>query len=213
MTVLVTGFEPFGGEAINPAWEAVKALPEQIAGEQIIAALIPTVFGQSRQVLVELIEQHQPALVLCVGQAGGRSAITLERVAINIDDAAIADNAGQMPIDEPVVAGAPSAYFSTLPIKAMVRAIRQAGIPAAVSNTAGTFVCNHLMYGMLHQAANTQGFRAGFMHVPYIPQQLSGKSAGTPSLELAEIARALEIALAAAVTTEQDIASIEGATH
>ncbi|MEL4358906.1 MULTISPECIES: pyroglutamyl-peptidase I [unclassified Luteococcus] len=213
MRILVTGFDPFGGENINPAWEAVRALPDQIARAQIRTLQVPTVFGDAVRVVGEAIDQHQPDAVLCVGQAGGRSAITVERVAINVDDASIADNAGNRPIDEPVVPDGPDAYLATLPIKAMVQAIREAGLPASVSNSAGTFVCNHLMYGVLHHLASRgTSARGGFIHVPYIPQQTTDKP-GMPSMSATDITRALTAALEAMVTHDADIRLGDGATH
>ena len=155
-TVLITGFEPFGGESVNPSWEVVSGLDNAIIGEcRVVARQLPCVFGESLAVLNAAIDALSPSLVLAVGQAGGRTDITVERVAINVDDARIADNHGQQPVDEPIVADGPAAWFSTLPIKAMVAAMRSAGIPASVSQTAGTFVCNHVMYGLLHKLRNT----------------------------------------------------------
>ena len=151
-TVLITGFEPFGGESVNPSWEVVSGLDNAIIGGcRVVARQLPCVFGESLTVLNGAIDALSPSLVLAVGQAGGRTDITVERVAINVDDARIADNQGQQPVDVPVVADGPAAWFSTLPIKAMVMAMRNAGIPASVSQTAGTFVCNHVMYGLLHK--------------------------------------------------------------
>lgn len=155
-TVLITGFEPFGGESVNPSWEVVSGLDNAIiAGCRVVARQLPCVFGESLAVLNSAIDTLSPSLVLAVGQAGGRTDITVERVAINVDDARIADNRGQQPVDEPIVADGPAAWFSTLPIKAMVAAMRSAGIPASVSQTAGTFVCNHVMYGLLHKLRDT----------------------------------------------------------
>ena len=151
-TVLITGFEPFGGEQVNPSWEVVSRLDNAIiAGCRVVARQLPCVFGESLSVLNSTIDTLSPSLVLAIGQAGGRADITVERVAINVDDARIPDNKGQQPVDEPIIAGGPAAWFSTLPIKAMVAAMREAGVPASVSQTAGTFVCNHVMYGLLHK--------------------------------------------------------------
>jgi len=170
--ILVTGFNPFGGESINPALEAVKQLPDEIDEAQITKCEIPTVFNKSIDVLLSAIGKESPDAVLCIGQAGGRPNITVERIAINCDDARIKDNEGNQPIDCKIVEDGPSAYFSTLPIKTMVQDMVTAGIPAAVSDTAGTFVCNHLMYGVLHHAATKQPhLKAGFVHIPYLPQQ------------------------------------------
>ena len=199
MKILITAFDPFGGEEVNPALEAVRALPGEIAGARLVKGELPTVFGRSREVLAALVERERPDLVIAVGQAGGRAQVSLERVAINIDDARIPDNEGNQPVDEPVEPGGPPALFATLPIKAMVEAIRAAGIPAGVTNSAGTFVCNHLMYGLLFLLQEEYpGVRGGFIHVPYIPAQVLDCFA-TPSMSLADIVKALELAVAAAV--------------
>lgn len=215
MKILVTGFEPFGGERVNPALEVVSGLPATIGGATVVTAAIPVVFGQSAQVLEDLLVWHRPDVVVCIGQAGGRSDLTLERVAINVNDAPIADNAGQQPIDEPIRADGQTAYFSTLPIKTMVAAIRQAGLPASVSNTAGTYVCNHLMYQVLYLADKSfPGLRAGFIHVPYLPSQVLDKP-GTPSMSLSDISRGLEVALESLVS-DFDLADVKvnsGAVH
>ncbi|MCL2286208.1 MAG: pyroglutamyl-peptidase I [Firmicutes bacterium] len=176
MKILVTGFDPFGGESVNPALEAVKLLPEELDGAEIVKCEIPTVFYKSIDTLAAAIEKELPDAVLCIGQAGGRPNITVERVAINCDDARIADNEGNMPFDTRIVEDGPSAYFSTLPIKAMLQDMAADGIPVAVSNSAGTFVCNHLMYGALHYAATKRPhMKAGFVHIPYLPQQTTDK--------------------------------------
>ena len=200
--VLVTGFDAFGGDAINPSWLAAKALHGRVVlGHTVVAAQLPTLFDASLQSLRALLKQHRPALVICVGQAGGRSALSLERVAINVNDARIADNAGAQPVDTPVMPGAPAAYFSTLPIKAMLLALQREGIPAEVSQTAGTFVCNHVFYGLMHLLVTQRGFkrsRGGFIHVPWLPEQ------GTPSMALADIARGLQWAVRTALATRTD---------
>ncbi len=200
--VLVTGFDAFGGDAVNPSWLAAKALHGRvILGHTVVAAQLPTVFDQSVVALRALLKQHRPALVICVGQAGGRSALSLERVAININDARITDNAGAQPVDTPVVPGAPAAYFSTLPIKAMLLALQREGIVAEVSQTAGTFVCNHVFYGLMHLLATERGFRrsrGGFMHVPWLPEQ------GAPSMPLADMTRGLQWAVRTALATRTD---------
>ncbi|MGA0569744.1 pyroglutamyl-peptidase I [Variovorax sp. VNK109] len=210
--VLLTGFDPFGGDAVNPSWLAVQALHgRRILGHRIIAARLPTVFGDSLIALRALLREHRPALVICVGQAGGRTALSMERVAINVDDARIPDNAARQPIDAPVVPGAPAAYFSTLPIKAMHAALQRAGIPGEVSQTAGTFVCNHVFFGLMHLLATQRGMRkvrGGFVHVPWLPEQ------GVPSLPLAVITEGLAIAVRAALRqTSGDQALGAGATH
>ena len=186
--LLITGFDPFGGETINPSWEAVKLLPEKIGGYTIHKMESPTVFGVAAQKVLEKAQELQPEVILCVGQAGGRGAVTPERVAINLWDANICDNAGNQPQEQTIVEGAPTAYFSTGPCKKMVEAIRQAGFPGAVSNTAGTFVCNDVLYTLLHHFDGT-AVRAGFIHVPYLPSQ------GTPNMELADIVKALTAAI------------------
>jgi pyroglutamyl-peptidase len=208
--VLVTGFEPFGGESVNPSWEICERLAREIAGARIETCLVPCAFHSAIDVAADAIERHRPQVVICLGQAGGRNAIGVERVAINVDDARIADNAGAQPIDERIAPDGPDAHFATVPVKAMAAAIRSAGIPAEVSNTAGTFVCNHLMYGVLHFiAARRPGVRAGFIHVPYAEEQVLDKPA-TASMAVASMVRAVEAAVAAALTHEQDIAVPEG---
>ncbi|HYW58305.1 MAG TPA: pyroglutamyl-peptidase I [Polaromonas sp.] len=207
--VLLTGFDAFGGETMNPSWLSVQSLHgRRIQDHTVVAAQLPTVFDDSLVELKRLLLLHKPALVICVGQAGGRAAISLERVAININDARIADNASAQPIDTPVINGGPAAYFSSLPIKAMLLAIRHKGIPAEVSQTAGTFVCNHVFYGLMHMLAKQRGFkqtRGGFIHVPYLPDQ------GQPSLPLDSMVQGLRIAVMTALKTGKDIASGAGA--
>jgi pyroglutamyl-peptidase len=209
--VLLTGFDPFGGDAINPSWQAAQALHgRRVAGHRIVAGQLPTVFNQSLQVLDRLLQEHRPVLAICTGQAGGRAALALERVAINVDDARIADNAQAQPVDTPVVAGGPAAYFSSLPIKAMLAALEREGIRGEVSQTAGTFVCNHVFYGLMHTLAARPEFsatRGGLIHVPWLPQQ------GQPSMALDEIVRGLEIAIRCALTTGADIRKQAGALN
>ena len=191
MKIIVTGFDPFGGEKINPSIECVKALPE-IEGVELIRLELPTVFKESAKRLNEVINDVKPDAVLSVGQAGGRPGITMERIAINVDDARIPDNISQQPIDETIQLDGEAAYFTTLPIKRIVKAIREAGISAEVSNSAGTFVCNHIMYQSLFAATKAdKPFKAGFMHIPFIPEQTTDK----PSLPLEESTRALQIAI------------------
>ncbi|MBU0934670.1 MAG: pyroglutamyl-peptidase I [Spirochaetes bacterium] len=195
MKILITAFDPFGGEATNPALEAIRSLPDALAGIELITLEVPTIFGKSIQLVTETLQQLKPEAVLAVGQAGGRSSLTLERVAINLNDAIQPDNAGQIPVEQPVVVDGPAAYFSTLPFKAMALALCAAGIPAQVSNSAGTFVCNHLMYGLLHFAATSMpGLKVGFMHVPYIPAQTAAKPS-MPSMALTDIVRGLQLCL------------------
>lgn len=205
MKVLVTGFEPFGGEKINPSLEAVKMLPEEISGAEIVKASIPVVFGKSIKKLDELIEKEKPQVVICVGQAGGRFELSIERVAINIDDARIPDNDGNQPIDEKIFEDGENAYFATLPIKAMVEEMRAGSVPSAVSNTAGTYVCNNIMYGLLYLADKKyKGIRGGFIHVPFIPEQVITR-ANTPYMSLQQISRGLELAIKATVENKEDI--------
>lgn len=215
MNVLLTGFEPFDRETVNPSWEAARALDGWRQGAAVVhARRIPCVFGAALVALDAAIDELQPQLVLAVGQAGGRSEFTPERVAINVDDGRIGDNAGHQPIDQPVVAGAPAAYFSTLPIKAMVRDLRAAGIPAAVSNSAGTFVCNHLFFGLMHRAATrpVPGMRAGFIHVPYLPEQ-AARLPGQPSMAMATLVAGLRIAVTTALAVRDDIRETGGRLH
>ena len=186
--LLITGFDPFGGEKINPSWEAVKLLPEKIGAYRIYKMEIPTVFSVAARQVLEQARKLQPDVILSVGQAGGRSAVTPERVAINLRDASICDNAGDKPQEQPIVEGGPAAYFSTVPCKKMVEAMKQAGFPAAVSNSAGTFVCNDVLYSVLHHFNGTD-LRAGFIHVPFLPSQ------GTPNMELMDIVKALTAAI------------------
>lgn len=213
-TVLMTAFEPFGGEMINPSWEAVRALEgKQIGGATIVIRQLPVVFSEVLHVLNQALEEVKPDAVLSVGQAGGRSDITVERIGINVDDARIPDNAGHQPVDEPIVAGGPAAYFSRLPIKAIVAAVRKAGIPASVSQTAGTFTCNRVMYGLLHWLEQQKSpARGGFIHIPYLPEQ-AALHPGAPSMAVATIIQALEIAVNVTLETGDDIKQAGGATH
>ena len=196
MKILLTAFDPFGGESVNPAEEAVKQVTAP-AGVELRKLTVPTVFGKSIASVAAELQNEDYAAVLCIGQAGGRSELTVERVAINVNDAAIPDNAGIQLTDTPIAEDGPAAYFATLNVKALVEGIKKAGVPASVSNTAGTFVCNHLLYGVLHSLERSGGStRAGFIHVPYIPAQVLDKS-GKPSMELCTIVRGIEAALAA----------------
>lgn len=211
MKILVTAFDPFGGESVNPALEAVQRMKDRIAGAQIVKLEVPTVFGKSIETVYAAMRRETPDAVVCVGQAGGRSEVTPERVAINVDDARIADNEGNQPIDRPVFADGRNAYFSTLPVKAMVRRMREGGLPSSLSNTAGTFVCNHLMYGVLyHIEKEFPRTRGGFIHVPFIPAQVVGRAAAAPSMSLGDITRGLEYAVEAVVLHQADISSAEG---
>lgn len=210
MKLLLTAFDPFGGETVNPAQEAVKMVSSRVGNVEIIKCVVPTVFGKSIKTVAAAIADCRPDAVLCIGQAGGRADLTPERIAINLDDASIADNEGNRPVDTPIFPDGKPAYFSTLPVKAMVAAIRAAGIPASLSNTAGTFVCNHLMYGVLYTLEKyCPGVRGGFLHVPYIPSQVTG-GRGIPSMSAADIVRGLEAAIAAIGENGRDITVSEG---
>lgn len=214
MKLLLTAFDPFGGSPINPALEAVKLVANQIGDVQIVKLEVPTVFGKSIDTVAAAMEKEKPDAVLCIGQAGGRYDLTPERVAINLDDARIPDNEGNQPIDVPIFQDGAPAYFATLPIKAMVAKIREAGLPASVSNTAGTFVCNHLMYGVLYTLAkHYPGVKGGFMHVPFVPSQTVNRPTPAPSMCQQDIARGIEAAITAIRENEQDIATVEGHTH
>lgn len=194
--LLITGFDPFGGEAVNPAWEAVSRLPDVVGGCRLTKLQIPTVFGTAAGTVLAAAGADAPDVVLCVGQAGGRDAVTPERIAVNICDARISgtrDNAGHLAQGEFVVPGGPAAYFATVPVEDMAAAIRAAGLRGAVSNTAGTFVCNDTLYRLLHHYAGT-ATGVGFLHVPYLPQQAKP---GVPSMELSDIVAALQAAITA----------------
>ena len=188
--LLITGFDPFGGAEVNPSWQAVRQLPDR-AGDFVLCKLeIPTVFGKATRVVLEKAAEFSPDVILCVGQAGGRAAVTPERIGVNIRDGRIADNEGNQPRGEFVAPDGPAAYFATVPVEKMAQAIRDAGIDATVSNSAGAFVCNDTLYGLLHAFAGTE-VRCGFIHVPYLPEQ------GEPSMALENITKALELAIAA----------------
>ncbi|MGF3142133.1 pyroglutamyl-peptidase I [Facklamia sp. P13064] len=215
MKILVTGFDPFGGEDVNPAIEAVRMLPDEIAGAEIIKLEIPTVFHKSAEVVREKALEVKPDVILNIGQAGGRAELTPERVAINQDDARIPDNEGNQPIDVSIQKDGEPAYFASLPVKAMVEAIRKAGLPASISNTAGTFVCNHIMYQSLYFAAKEMpNTKAGFMHIPFMTQQVVDKP-NVPSMSLKDIAKGIEKAIEAIVeyNEKEDIKAVGGATH
>lgn len=188
--LLITGFDPFGGENINPSWEAVKRLPDSIGEYEVYKLQIPTVFGLAAQKVLEKAAEIQPDVILSVGQAGGRAAVTPERIAINVRNARIADNEGNQPVEEMIVPTGVDGMFATVPVARMAQAIQDAGLPGAISNTAGTFVCNDTLYTLLHHYQNT-AVQAGFIHVPYLPEQ------GTPSMPLEQIAQALTAAITA----------------
>ena len=186
--ILITGFDPFNGNTANPSWMAAQALPDRVGDYEVHRLQLPTVYGQAAQMVIDFAQQLQPDVILCLGLAGGRAAVTPERVGINIRSASIPDNAGQQFTDAPIVPGGPAAYFSTLPVTAIVAAIREAGVPGAVSNTAGTYVCNDVLYTLCHHFAGTKT-RVGFIHVPYISGQ------GEPNLPPEDMVRALEAAI------------------
>ena len=188
--LLITGFDPFGKDTINPSWEAVQRLPDVVGDFALCKLQIPTVFGKAANCVLQQAEIFQPDVILCVGQAGGRGAVTPERIAVNIRDARITDNAGVQPQDELVVHDGPAAYFSTVPVVEMADAIQKSQLPADVSNSAGTFVCNDVLYTLLHHYHGT-ATKVGFIHVPYLPEQ------GTPSMSLAQIIDALCAAISA----------------
>lgn len=210
MKLLLTAFSPFGGEKINPSLEAVKLVKDKMLETDIIKLEVPTVFGKSIEIVADAIEKERPDYVLCIGQAGGRYGITPERVAINIDDARIPDNEGNQPIDIPIFADGEPAYFSNLPVKSMVEEIRKEGLPASLSNSAGTYVCNHLMYGVLYTLSKKyKVVKGGFIHVPFIPEQTVDKP-DKPSMSLTDIVRGLEAAIRAISRNEADVKSAEG---
>ncbi|MFO0627626.1 MAG: pyroglutamyl-peptidase I [Polyangiales bacterium] len=212
-TVLLTGFEPFDGETVNPSALAVARLHGRVvAGARVHAVVLPCAFGAARRALRRALDRVDPAVTVCVGQAGGRAGITLERVAINVDDARIPDNRGAQPVDRAVQRGGPVGYWSTLPIKAAVRSLREAGYDASVSQTAGTFVCNHVFYALMHALASRPRARGGFVHVPYLPEQ-AARAGGKPSMALDDIAGALEVVVHTALTVRRDRRDIGGATH
>ena len=204
MKILITGFEPFNGESVNPAYEAIKLLPDMIDGAEIIKLEIPTTFKNSVRSLEEAVLEHRPDIVLSVGQAGGCACVMIERVAINLADARIPDNDGQQPADELLQPDGADAYFATVPVKAMMENIRSHGIPCHISYTAGTYVCNCVMYNALYMAQKKRfDFRAGFIHVPYAHEQAVNKSSETASMSLEMIAKSLEYAVAAAIHTNR----------
>ena len=198
MKVLVTGFNSFGGESINPSWEAVRLLPDEICGAEIIKKQLPTEFIAGETELLSALESAEPSIVICTGQAAGRSAVSIERVAINLRDASIADNAAFTPVDEPVSPDGEAAYFVTLPAKAMLAALKEAGIPAELSLSAGSFVCNDILYTLLRATKGTD-IAAGFVHVPLCPAQAEKKSPPLPSMSIEDMTKALECIIAVAI--------------
>jgi len=212
--ILLTGFEPFGGESVNPSWQVAQALHgETIAGARVHSLCLPCAFGDALDALGAVLARPRLGIVLALGQASGRSDFSVERIAINVDDARIPCNAGRRPIDEPVVPGAPAAYFGTLPIKTIVATLREAGLPASVSQSAGTYVCNHVFYGLMHALRRRPGVRAGFMHLPLLPEQAAAQPAVPvpPSLPLTTLVHGVRLALATAVTTTVDLRASGGA--
>lgn len=188
--LLITGFDPFNGNLENPSWLAVSALPDTVGNYMLQKMQLPTVYGKAANMVIAAAGEWNPDVILCLGLAGGRAAVTPERVGINIRSASIPDNAGQQFTDAPIIRDGPAAYFSTLPVTAMAQAIRDAGLPGAVSNSAGTYVCNDVLYTLLHHFAGTKT-RVGFIHVPYLPGQ------GEPNMALADTVRALQAAISA----------------
>ena len=210
MKVLITGFDAFGGEPVNPAEEAVKKVSDRIQGAEIIKVIIPTVQTKSVQAIERAIEEHNPDIVISIGQAGGRFDITPERVAINIDDYRIKDNEGNQPIDAVIEEDGQGAYFTNLPVKAMVKHMNDNGVPATLSNTAGTFVCNHVMYGILYMIDKKYpNMKGGFIHIPYMTSQVMDKK-NTPFMSLDEIVKGLELAIEACILNDKDIEAIGG---
>jgi len=202
--ILVTGFEPFGGQSLNPSWEVARALHglqlPGLQGAQVVAVQLPCVFAQALPALQQALMQHTPDIVLALGQAEGRCDLSVERIAINVMDARIPDNAGAQPIDVPVIVGGPASYFSTLPIKSLVAGLRASGFPASVSQTAGTFVCNQVFYALQHTLAG-QGVHSGFVHLPLLPEQAAHwPGPSLPSwpvgLQLAAVKQALDLLVA-----------------
>ena len=210
MKVLLTGFDAFGGEPVNPAEEAVKMVSSQIAGAEVVKVIIPTVKTKSVQAIEKAIEEHNPDIVISIGQAGGRFDITPERVAINIDDYRIKDNEGNQPIDEVIQEDGQPAYFSNLPVKAMVKHMNENNIPATLSNTLGTFVCNHVMYGIMYLIDKKYpNMKGGFIHIPYMTSQVIDKK-NTPFMSLNDIVKGIELAIEACVLHDKDIKEIGG---
>ena len=209
MKILITGFDPFDKDDINPSIELVKKIDEKIDNAQIFKVEIPTVFKKSGEILEENIKKIRPDVILCIGQAGGSPSISVERIAINIDDARIADNLGEKPIDEKIRVDGENAYFSNLPIKKIVEEIKKEKIPAEISNSAGTFVCNHLMYEALYLAKKYKNIKVGFIHIPYLPEQVLNKT-NTPSMDLENSLKAINIALKTIINHKGEDLKISG---
>ncbi|MBQ7087788.1 MAG: pyroglutamyl-peptidase I [Clostridia bacterium] len=214
MKILITGFEPFGGESINPSWEAVKLLPETLDGHEVVRKMLPCVFVKAGDVLDGYIQEYKPDFVFCVGQAGGRANLTVEKVGINLMDGRIADNEGFQPVDEPIKADGETAYFSNLPVKAVVNAIREAGIPASVSYTAGTYVCNYILYTTMYLINKKYpNIKGGFMHIPFAPEQAVTKSPSTPTMPIPMIAEGIKAAAKYILTNSEELKVNEGTEH
>jgi pyroglutamyl-peptidase len=212
-TVLITGFEPFGGEEINPSDVIARALDGRtIAGRRVVGRTLPCVFATANAELARALRETKPEVVICLGQAGGRAEITPERVAINVADARIPDQAGAQPIDVPIELAGPTGYWSTLPIKAIVAALRSKGIPATISQTAGTFLCNHVFYGLMHHVRRRRATRAGFIHVPFTLEQ-AARHASAPGLPIEQMIIGIETAIDVSLTTNGDLHATGGATH
>ncbi len=212
-TVLLTGFEPFGGETVNPSWAAVRVLQgARIGGHRVEARCLPVVFGAALTCLRKAIAETRPTLVICVGQAGGRAQISLERIAINVDDARTPDNAGNSPVDAAIVSDGPAGYFSTLPIKRLLAELQRAGIPAEISQSAGTYVCNHVFYGLMHSLRKRRALRGGFVHIPYSPEQAAGHP-GAASLPVDTVTAAIRMIVRATLKNPQDLPIPVDATH
>ena len=209
--ILLAGFDPFGEEEVNPATEAVKCMNEEVIENYVVSTIeVSTIFDKCIEQLTDAINRINPDLVICVGQAGGRPDISIERVAINVNDARIPDNNGNQPIDTPVIPLGPSAYWSTLPIKAIVKSLKEDGIPASVSQTAGTFVCNHIFYGLMHElASNHSSVRGGFIHIPFLPEQTAEKPE-QPSMSLDIIVKGLRGAISTAILNKEDVKAAGG---
>lgn len=213
MKLLITGFDPFGGESINPAFEAIKALPDHVEDCQIIKQEIPTVFDKSLEVLAQSIQTHDPDVIICVGQAGGRFGLSLEKVGINLNEARIPDNEGNQPMGTPVYADGETAYFASLPLKGILKSLHDKNIPSEISYTAGTYVCNHVLYGLMHMINNVfPEKRGGFIHVPFLPQQVINKK-NVPSMSLDMISQGLKTCIEACIEYDEDIQYPSGNTH
>jgi pyroglutamyl-peptidase len=212
--ILLTGFEPFGGQSTNPSWAAAESARDLLRGEGLaVEALeLPCVFGAAANVLRSALEDPEPEPVVCIGQAGGRVRVSLERVAINCDDAPVPDNAGNQPVDREVVPGGPAAYFTSLPVKAALRAVEVAGVPAEVSQSAGTYVCNHIFYTLMHELARRPDVRGGFVHVPFAPDQVA-QGSGDPSLPLASMAETIAVVVRTSLTRAADVALAGSSIH